>query len=91
MSETMERDPALQRAREEAEGTDLLERPERGSPIERQREHAEGVTVYADPDAVIPACSLTEGPPGEEHLTGNAIGLGRDDNGEHRPATDEAG
>lgn len=60
------RDPLLEHAREEAEGTELLEPPEQGAFLEQEREEAQGVEVFEDPDATLPATVLTEGAPGED-------------------------
>lgn len=73
------RDPLLNHAREEAEGTELLEAPEQGALLEQEREQAQGPEVFEDPDATLPATVLKEGAPGEEFLTANSVGLGDDD------------
>ena len=79
MSDTARRDPALERAREEAEGTEILESPESGVPLEVEREEAQGVELFEDPDASLRADVLKEGSPGHEILTGNNVGLSRHD------------
>lgn len=78
MSGESKRDPFLEHAREEAEGTELLEGPDRDALLQKEREEAEGVEVFEDPDAVIPGGALKEGAPGHETFTGDAVGLGRD-------------
>lgn len=79
MSSSTERDPYLDHAREDAEGTELLESPDRDALLEKEREEAQGVEVFEDPDATIPGSALKEGSPGEEVFTGNSVGLGRED------------
>jgi len=79
MTDRSERDPFLEHAREDAEGNEIRERPEGGSSLERQREEAQGIEVFEDPDATLPAGALREGQPGEETLTSDGVGLGRDD------------
>ena len=79
MSNRIERDPFLDHAREDAEGTELLERPDRDALLEKQREEAQGVEVFEDPDATIPGSALKEGSPGEEAFTGDSVGLGREE------------
>ncbi len=69
MTRKAERDPLLEHAREEAEGTELLESPDRGALLEREREEAEGVEVFEDPDATLPGAAIKEGPPGHEFLS----------------------
>lgn len=75
MSNRTERDPFLDHAKEEAEGTELLESPDRDALLEKEREEAQGVEVFEDPDATIPGSALKEGSPGEEAFTGNSVGL----------------
>jgi hypothetical protein len=79
MKDATERDPFLEHAREEAEGTELSERPMRDGSLEKEREEAQGIEVFADPDATLSATVLREGSPGHEILTGDNVGLGRDD------------
>lgn len=79
MSGKTERDPLLEHAQEEAEGTEILEASEHGASLEREREEAQGVEVFEDPDATLPGDVLEEGSPGHEALTGNGVGLGRED------------
>lgn len=79
MSKRVDRDPSLEHAREEAEGTELLESPEHEALLEREREDAQGVEVFEDPDATLPASALKEGSPGHETLSGNSLGLGREE------------
>lgn len=79
MSSSSERDPFLEHAREDAEGTELLEGPDRSALVEKEREEAQGVDVFEDPDATIPGSALKEGAPGEEAFTGDSVGLGRED------------
>lgn len=79
-----EQDPILDHAEEEAEGTEFLESPHHGPFLEREREEAQGVEVFEDPDATLSASVLKEGSPGHEILTGDAVGLGRDDDDEDR-------
>jgi hypothetical protein len=82
MKRLLARDPFLERAREEAEGTELQEDPHGGSSLEVEREEAQGVEVFADPDATLERSALKEGSPGHETLTG--AGLGLVNNGDHR-------
>lgn len=79
MSSSTQRDPFVDHARENAEGTELLESPDRDALLEKEREGAQGVEVFEDPDATIPGSALKEGAPGEEAFTGNSVGLGRED------------
>lgn len=79
MNERANRDPFLEQAREDAEGTELLEGPDRDALLERGREEAEGVEVFEDPDATIPRTVLKEGSPGQETLSADSVGLGRED------------
>jgi hypothetical protein len=69
------RDPLLERALEEAEGTELQEDPQGGSSLEVEREEAQGVEVFADPDATLDRSVLKEGSPGHETLTGDGLDL----------------
>jgi hypothetical protein len=71
-------DPLLERAREEAQGTELYEDP-LGRSLQVEREQAQGVDVFADPDAIVPAKALTEGSPGHESLTGDQVESRRDE------------
>lgn len=73
MTSEKNRDPSLERAREEAEGTDVFEGPGGGS-LEREREDAQGIEVFTDPDVTIRRSALVEGSPGHETLTGDAVG-----------------
>jgi putative phosphoribosyl transferase len=82
-----ERDPYLESAREEAEGTELQEDPYGGSSLEVEREEAQGVEVFADPDATLQRSILREGSPGHETLTGDSVGLAR--NGEEDRVPEE--
>ena len=79
MSSRAERDPLIEHAKEEAEGTELLESRDRDALLEREREEAQGVEVFEDPEATVPGTALKEGAPGHETLTGNSAGLGRED------------
>jgi hypothetical protein len=79
LSQSEGRDPALDHAKEEAEGTELLESPDRDLLLEREREEAQGVEVFEDPDATIPGPALKEGFPGHESLAADAVGLERDE------------
>ena len=79
MSKTTERDPLIERAREEAEGTELLESPDRHALLERVREEAQGVEVFEDPDATLPGAAIKEGSPGREYLSAEAAGLSEED------------
>ncbi|MFP4553872.1 MAG: hypothetical protein ACLFRT_08435 [Actinomycetota bacterium] len=87
MSSNTERDPFLEHAREDAEGTELLESSDRDALLEKEREEAQGVEVFEDPDATIPGSALKEGAPGEEAFTGDSVGLGRED--DDRAETEE--
>ena len=62
------RNPHLSRAREDAEGTELLESPDSDESIDVAREEAEGVEVFEDPHATTPVSLLKEGEPGRESL-----------------------
>jgi hypothetical protein len=73
------RDPVPDRGEEEAEGAELSESLHLGALQEKEREEAQGVEVFEDPDATLPASALREGSPGYEILTGDAVGLGRED------------
>ena len=79
MNDATKRDPFTEHAREEAEGTELLEAPVRDGSLEKEREEAQGVEVFADPDATLSGTVLKEGAPGHEALTGDNVGLGRDE------------
>jgi hypothetical protein len=79
MSKRPERDPLIEHAREEAEGTELLENPDRDALLEKEREEAQGVEVFEDPDATLPAQAIKEGVPGKEYLSGEAAGLDEDE------------
>lgn len=79
MTRKAERDPLLEHAREEAEGTELLESPDRDALLEREREEAQGVEVFEDPDATLPGAAIKEGAPGHEFLSAESVGLGRED------------
>ena len=68
----------LSRAREDAEGTELHERPDSEEAIEVAREEAEGVEIFEDAHAETPASLLREGEPGRESL-GVAIFEERED------------
>lgn len=89
MSKRNDRDPAIEHAREEAEGIELLESPERGAFLEKEREEAQGVEVFEDPDATLPASALREGSPGHEILSGNSVGLGREDEEDRNDQSEE--
>ncbi len=78
MRKSKNREPFLERAGEEAEDTELLERVESDVSLEHEREEAQGIEVFEDPGATLPAAVLKEGSPGHESLTGNSVGLGRD-------------
>jgi hypothetical protein len=73
------RHPFLDRAKEEAEGTELMEPLLHGAFLEQEREEAQGVEVFEDPDATLPSSALKGGSPGHEILTCDAVGLGRED------------
>ena len=87
MKRLFARDPFLQRAREDAEGTELQEDPHGGSSLEVEREEAQGVEVFADPEATLERSVLKEGSPGHETLTGDGLGLVN--NGEDHRVTEE--
>lgn len=87
MKRRLARDPFLEKAREEAEGTELQEDPHGGSSLEVAREEAQGVDVFADPDATLERSVLKEGSPGHETLTGDGVGLVN--NGEDHQVTEE--
>lgn len=81
-NERHDRDPLLEREREEAQGVDIQMDPSRGSGLEQAREEAQGVEVFEDPDATLPARALKEGAPGQEALTEAALGRRLDDEDE---------
>jgi hypothetical protein len=81
-NERHDRDPLLEREREEAQGVDVQMDPSRGAGLEEAREEAQGVEVFEDPDATLPARALKEGPPGQEILTKEALGRHLDDDDE---------
>jgi hypothetical protein len=85
MSSKNERDPALERALEDAEGFEAPERTEKGA-LEREREDAQGIEVFQDPDATIPGSALAEGAPGEQTLSGDAAGLMADADDDRAPS-----
>jgi hypothetical protein len=76
-------DPLLERAREEAQGTELYEDP-LGRSLQVEQEQAQGVDVFTDPDATVPAKALTEGSPGHESLTGDQVESRRDEEEERQ-------
>lgn len=82
MSPKNERDPALERAVEDVEGFEEIERAGDGA-LEREREDAQGVEVFEDPDATVPASALAEGAPGEQTLSSDALGLETDPDDHH--------
>lgn len=88
--ESSVRDPFLEHAEEEAEGTELLKPLHHGAFLEQEREEAQGVEVFKDPDATLPASALKEGSPGHEILTGDAVGLGREDDEEREDQSEES-
>lgn len=89
VSSRLERDPSLEHAREGAEGTELLESPDGDALLEKEREEAQGVEVFEDPDTIIPRTALKEGAPGHETLTGDSVGLGREDDENRAEAEEE--
>ena len=70
---TRENDPFLERAREEAEGTELIGESASARSLEKAREEAQGVEVFEDPDATLRSDALREGSPGHETLTDEAL------------------
>jgi hypothetical protein len=88
--ESSGRDPFLEHAEEEAEGTELVEPRRHGASLEQEREEAQGVEVFEDPDATLPASALKEGSPGHETLTGDAVGLGREDDEDREDQEEES-
>jgi hypothetical protein len=88
--EQLGRDPFLEHAEEEAEGTELVESLHHGAFREQEREEAQGVEVFEDPDATLSASALREGSPGHETLTGNAVGLGREDEEDRETEPEES-
>ena len=74
----IERDPIWEKAREEAQGTEVYEDAIPGGSLEAEREEAQGVEVFSDPDATLPAGALQDGSPGHETFTGDDLGLGSD-------------
>ena len=73
MTERADRDRALERAREDAEGFEVHENRVGDRALEREREEAEGVEVFENPDAALPTAAVTEGSPGEEYLSGDDL------------------
>lgn len=73
MTERADRELALERAREDAEGVEVHENPIGSRALEREREEAEGVEVFENPDATIPTTALAEGATGEEFLSGDVL------------------
>ncbi|MEX0796779.1 MAG: hypothetical protein WD274_08800 [Acidimicrobiia bacterium] len=73
MTDSDERDLALERAREDAEGVEVHDTQGTGGALEREREEAEGVEVFENPDATIPPAAVKEGGPGEEFLSGDLL------------------
>ena len=49
--------------------TDDLRRAEDSERLDREYEDAQGQVAYVDPDTVIPASGIVEGPQGEESFT----------------------
>lgn len=88
--ESSGRDPFLEHAEEEAEGTELVEPHRHGSRLEQEREEAQDVEVFEDPHATLPASALKEGSPGHETLTGDAVGLGREDDEDREDLEEES-
>lgn len=84
MKDREARDIGMDRAREDAEGTELLDVADRRGLLERERESAQGMEVFSDPDVTLSATNLAEGSPGHETLTSNNVGLGRDDDSDRR-------
>ncbi len=70
MTDKSDRDLALERAREDAEGFEVHDSTVPDRALEREREEAEGVEVFENPDATISPTVVTEGSPGEEFLSG---------------------
>jgi putative phosphoribosyl transferase len=75
-------DPALEAAREEAEGVELYENPHGDETALAEREAAQGVEVFTNPDEVVPVTALVEGSPGHETFVGEQAGIGSDAEGE---------
>jgi hypothetical protein len=73
MTDRSDKELALERAREDAEGFEVHDGPVSDRVLEREREEAEGVEVFENPDATIPPALVTEGGPGEEFLSGDAL------------------
>ncbi len=69
MTDRDDRNLALERAREDAEGVDIHDSQNPSRALEREREEAEGVEVFENPDATISLAVVTEGGPGEEFLS----------------------
>jgi hypothetical protein len=88
--ESSRRDPLLEHAEEEAEGTEVLDRSHCAAFLELEREEAQGVEVFEDPDVTLPASALKEGSPGHETLTGDAVGLGREDDEDREDQEEES-
>lgn len=84
------RDPLLEHAEEEAEGTELVEPLHHGAFLEQEREEAQGVEVFEDPDATLPASALKEGSPGHEILSADAVGQGREEDEDREDQSEES-
>lgn len=84
------RDPLLEHAEEEAEGTELVEPRRHGAFLEQEREEAQGVEVFEDPDATLPASALKEGSPGHEILSADAVGAGREEDEDREDQSEES-
>lgn len=73
MTDRDDRDLALERAREDAEGVEVHDNHGPGRALEREREEAEGVEIFENPDATISPAAVAEGGPGEEFLSGDML------------------
>jgi hypothetical protein len=88
--ESSGRDPFLEHAEEEAEGTEVVEPRRHGGSLEQEREAAQGVEVFEDPDVTLPASALKEGSPGHETQTGKGVGLEREEDEEREDQSEES-
>lgn len=81
-------DPRLDRAREEAAGVEVFDdTTDAPASVLREAEDAQGVESFADPDSMLPAEAITEGPPGDESLTAADVVPDWNSEDDHRETT----
>lgn len=88
--ESSGRDPFLEHAEEESEGTELVEPRRHGAFLEQEREEAQVSKCSRIPDVTLPASAFKEGSPGHETLTANAVGLRREDDEDREDQSEES-